>query len=120
MSEGSLSPTSGVGGSKSIRLYRYSVKSAVQEPVAFSADRDQIFLHVVSEIASTLQVMNVQIRERSASLATPPIAIQDPTTEPRISLRAASNAGRFRANRVEHPHSAKPLGSEAGDELGIG
>jgi hypothetical protein len=47
----------------------------VHESVATPAQRDQIILRVVSEIAPPLHVMNIQVRRGSAVLAAPAVSL---------------------------------------------
>ena len=62
----------------------------MQDLVAFPTERYQVPFRVVTECASPFQVVNVQIPERSASLAAPTVALEHKATQRRIKpLRLA-------------------------------
>jgi hypothetical protein len=72
-------------------LSRARKRGPMQHLVAVPAQCDQVSLRVVTEGASLSNMMNVQILERSTSLAAPTIAFQDQPTHRRIEPRRRSN-----------------------------
>jgi hypothetical protein len=48
----------------------------MERPVAFPAQRDQVVLSIITELASGSHVVNFQ-SGHAARLATPPVAIED-------------------------------------------
>jgi hypothetical protein len=49
---------------------------AVDNAVAISAERDQIFVHVVTQSASRAQVVNLEVLGTAAVLASPAVTLQ--------------------------------------------
>jgi hypothetical protein len=49
----------------------------VDPPVAFGAQRDQVFFGIISRLAAKLFVVDFEIGQRSAQLATPAVASQN-------------------------------------------
>jgi hypothetical protein len=74
----------------------------MQHFVAFPAKNDQIGLSVVTKSAAPCHVVNIEILSASTSLATPTVAFQDFSVQPRVNLRRLSNSGPFLRNRIIH------------------
>ena len=64
----------------------------VQHLVAVPTQCDEVGLRVVTEVASSSYMMDIQIPERPTLLAAPTIAIQDHATQRRIKPRHRSNS----------------------------
>ena len=61
--------------------------------MARTAKGDEIFFHIVSELTSQLQMMNLQIYGTSALLASPAIAPEHLLAEPPIGIPVQAKPG---------------------------
>ena len=61
--------------------------------MAYAAKGDEIFLHISSELAALLHMMNLQICRTPASLASPAIALENPLTKPPIGIPVQAKPG---------------------------
>jgi hypothetical protein len=61
--------------------------------MACTAKSDEIFFHVTSQSASRLNVMDLEIFRRSASLASPAVAFEHPLAKHAIGIPVQSEPG---------------------------
>jgi hypothetical protein len=83
-------------------LSRARKRGPMQHLVAVPAQCDQVSLRVVTEGASPSHMMNVQILERSTSLAAPTIARQDLLAQLSIRDGRCADSMALLQNRVAH------------------
>jgi hypothetical protein len=76
--------------------------------VTICAKRDQVFFGVVSQVASELNVVNLEIERATASLATPPVSGQDLLAKPLIGLKGQPET---RLLRADIPHEGPQFAS---------
>src|ERR1035441_8806917 len=71
-------------------------------PVTVPAQRDEIVLHVIAQLAPELHVMNFQSNDGPTALAAPLVALQHRLTQPAIGfwVKTQSWAFRFRQDHV--------------------
>ena len=74
--------------------------------VTVCAKGDQVFFSVVSQLASEPDVVNLEIRGATASLAAPPVSSQDLVAKPLIGLKVQPETGLF---RPELPHEGASI-----------
>ena len=55
----------------------FAIPAAVQTLMAFSAERDEVALRVVTQCTSVFQVVNIEILRKSTYLTSPSIASED-------------------------------------------
>ena len=74
--------------------------------VAISANRDQIFVHVVTQLAPRAEVVNLETIRTTAVLASPAVALQNVSAELAIRICAEPKS---RSSRLEITHCTFPI-----------
>jgi hypothetical protein len=57
------------------------------DPVALGAERNEIFVGIVTQLAARLKVVNLQIFRSSTALAAPSVALKHLAAQPSIRFR---------------------------------
>ena len=65
--------------------------------MTYVTKRNEIFFHIVSQMASRLKVMDLEIFGTSASLASPTIALKHLPTKPPVRIPGQAKPGPSRA-----------------------
>jgi hypothetical protein len=63
-----------------------AIPGAVQTLMAFSAERDEIVLHVATQCTSVFQVVNIEILCEPTYLTSPTIALKHLPAKPAVGL----------------------------------
>jgi hypothetical protein len=79
--------------SRTPREPRQRLEMEMNSLVARTAERDEIFFHIPSQLAARLHMMNLQILGTSASLALPAIAVNNPLTKSPTGTRIQAKPG---------------------------
>jgi hypothetical protein len=72
----------------------------MKSAVTVNAKRDQVRFRVISESATKFQVMNLEVRHRSAVLAPPVITLQHLSTEFLVFARGEADTRSLRSRRL--------------------
>jgi hypothetical protein len=101
----------------------------MERSVAFPAQRDQVILSIITELAWWFNVVNFQSSHRAAKLAAPVVALHDRLTEQKVGSESSRSGGALvRSSRrragactaVRDPAEKRSLGIQKGwtDDFG--